>query len=461
MSSNQFPYPEDFDNAAWTKARLSATANALAAPDGQVTADKLQETGDTGTHGIYDGATFIVDLPYTFSVYARKEERTAIRLTMPDNRFPADVYANFNLASGIVNYASNCTASCTSVGNDWFRCAITATCTVSGAASPVIYLLEAVNTSASYAGVVDAGAYIWGAKIEQASSAEPYQPVSPYISWLDPTTPEELNSAGSGAYLYLGDNEIRAIKSAVKGVFTLVAAPVSASPAEWNSVIGLESDWATQLAAKADTTHTHDTEAIGIVALGDGSRATTQVTTDDSTKVATTAFTKLMIAEAGLGAAWTAVATLQAASSTSMTFTATSTYDHYRVLSKDLRVHGTYNLELDFGTNSSWAASGYAWAVVSAGMSATAANSNSDTEIEMDGTANFGGGATSLDMRLFWPAGSTEKAAIWRMTGPRYGAYVALCGGGKVAAGDYKRMRMAFAGTASFSGNLLFLGRKR
>lgn len=461
MSSNLFPYPEAFDDSAWTKARLSATANVLAAPNGLVVADKIRETADSGTHGIYDGATFVAGVAYCFSVYARKAERSAMRLTLPDNRFPADVYANFNLASGTVNFASNCTAICTSVGNDWFRCSISAIATVSGSASPVIYILEAVNTSASYAGVAGSGIYVWGAKIERSSAPTQYQPESGYVSWLDETTPEE-----NTAYLYLGDNEIRSLKSIIKTTFPNIGAPVSASPAEWNALDGLESDWATQLAAKADTIHDHDGEAIGVVTLGDGSRATTQPLGDDSTKVATTAFTRLGIAAAGLASSWEEVAVLDVASTTSLEFSATTAYDHYRVMSAGLRTHGNWNLEMQFGTAGGWITGEvYRWGVNYVPGTGSASSDTSDTSIELDATRNIAAGPLALDMQVYSRGAPAQDFATWKMAGISYGAPTVFVGGGSCyrGAAQKTRWRVNFAagGGASFSGRVVLLGRRK
>ena len=45
--TNLLTYSEQFDNAVWTKSNASITANAIIAPDGTLTADKLVEDGVT------------------------------------------------------------------------------------------------------------------------------------------------------------------------------------------------------------------------------------------------------------------------------------------------------------------------------------------------------------------------------------------------------------------------------
>ena len=77
--TNLVTYSEQFDNAYWTKDGATITANAITAPDGNLTADKLNETATTGAHRI-GRATFPSGTQRTFSVFAKKTERDFISL---------------------------------------------------------------------------------------------------------------------------------------------------------------------------------------------------------------------------------------------------------------------------------------------------------------------------------------------------------------------------------------------
>ncbi len=457
MSSNLFAYPEAFDNAAWTKNACTASANVIAAPNGFVVADKIKESTSTAvTHYVRDEINFVSGKSYTLSAYLKRSERNSARLALPTALFGGSpgTYANFDLTSGGLGAAYNCTSSIVNVGDDWYRCSIKATCITTGTDSGYIYVLAGVGVVGNYTGIPGYGIYAWGAKTEIGSLTQ-YQPASGYIGWLDETAPEE-----DTAYLYLGDNEIRSLKSFIKATFPNIDAPINASAAEWNALDGLEADWATQLAAKADTTHTHDGEAIGVVTLGDGSRATTQALGDDSTKVATTAFTKLGIAAAGLSSAWEEVAVLELASTTSVAFTATSVYDHYRILSEGMQSHGANNLEMVFGTAATWWTTGYTWGV-NLSFTSVAVTDDDDAELELDGTKNIQAGPFALDVHVSAKSGA-HRLAMWKIAAKSQGAPAVFLGGGGTPSPNLDRWRIGFpsGSGASLSGRMVLLGRR-
>ena len=67
-------YSQDFDNAAWSKARVTVSANATTAPDGTLTADKIVETTDSGAHYWRDFASAVAGERFFFSVFAKAAE---------------------------------------------------------------------------------------------------------------------------------------------------------------------------------------------------------------------------------------------------------------------------------------------------------------------------------------------------------------------------------------------------
>lgn len=194
---------QTFDVSPWTVANTSVTANATTAPDGTTTADRIFEDSANSAHAIYQ-ALGTTSGSCTFSVYAKADTRSWLNI----NAYVAGVRNNwFDLTNGVTGtVASGCTATITSVGNGWYRCAVTTT-----GGSPTYFecWLATGNNVTTYAGDGTSGLYLWGAQFEARSSATAYtatttQPITNYIPVLltaggnqprfdcNPTTGESL-----------------------------------------------------------------------------------------------------------------------------------------------------------------------------------------------------------------------------------------------------------------------------
>jgi hypothetical protein len=165
--TNLLTYSEQFDNAAWTKSGSTITANAVAAPDGTLTADALFETATTGQHSI-------VRLPgvgvatYTYSFFAKENGRTQVQIEQESGGT-----SRFTLTgNGTALALGSNTVSITAVGNGWYRC--TTTFTVTGGFGIYTHLYN--GTSTSYAGDITKGIFIWGAQLEAGAFATSYIP---------------------------------------------------------------------------------------------------------------------------------------------------------------------------------------------------------------------------------------------------------------------------------------------
>ena len=164
---NLFTYSEQFDNSNWTKTRATVTANATTAPDGTTTADSiLQASGQTS--GGYVGLNYTptVGVEYTLSVYAKANAKNFLIIFGNNRNW-------FNLSAGTIGtVAPDHTASMTDVGNGWYRCSVTYT-------PSVTFLAFYVGDSDNSTTVTDSGGiYLWGAQIEQRSSATAYTPTT-------------------------------------------------------------------------------------------------------------------------------------------------------------------------------------------------------------------------------------------------------------------------------------------
>jgi len=175
--TNLLTYSEQFDNAAWTKGLSSITTNAIAAPDGTLTADKLVEDTSNGSHLIRQSVTGLASgSTLTLSVYLKAAERTTAQIYFNDNASTGNrIQADFNLSSGTTSSATNfgtftgASSSITSVGNGWYRC------TISGVAVGVTAVgNRVIMSTANYTGDGTSGIYIWGAQLEVGGFATSY-----------------------------------------------------------------------------------------------------------------------------------------------------------------------------------------------------------------------------------------------------------------------------------------------
>jgi hypothetical protein len=155
------------ENAIWSKARGSVTANATAAPDGTTTADLWTEDTSNGTHDIRQGITTSSGGFYTFSIYAKANGRSVLDVYVGG----ANKSANFNLTTGLVTGGSAPIRKIENVGSDWYR--ISVGCLAASTTTTAIWILNNGSTQ-SYTGDGTSGMYFWGAQAEQSLVARDY-----------------------------------------------------------------------------------------------------------------------------------------------------------------------------------------------------------------------------------------------------------------------------------------------
>ena len=173
---NLLQYSEEFDQSSWSKGNASIIPNSEQDPSGSFSADKLvEDTQDPApnNHRIQQGFTSTSG-NYTFSVYAKQGERSSVRLGFFSSTDGAR-FAWFDLATGVKGTASpTITSSITDVGNGWYRCVISYSVSHTGSGINSNIMLGNPNETESYVGDGTSGLYLWGAQLEQSSTATPY-----------------------------------------------------------------------------------------------------------------------------------------------------------------------------------------------------------------------------------------------------------------------------------------------
>lgn len=200
-STNLLTYSEQFDNAAWVKINATISANAVAAPDGNLTADKIIEAAITNGHFMRQSFSFVSGVTYTYSIFVKASERSVFVVDLPSSAFTSATIW-FNLANGVVSKTAGASVAkdITPIGNGWYRISVTATCNSSSSTNIDLYLDNSPTGSTFYAGDGVSGAYVWGAQLEVGSTA------SSYIPTVASTVTRAADIVGNAAGTFVSNN---------------------------------------------------------------------------------------------------------------------------------------------------------------------------------------------------------------------------------------------------------------
>lgn len=178
---------QTFDNASWSKARSSVSADAAIAPDGTSTADKLVEDSTAAnSHNTTQVVTTTAHQTQylTASCYLKVGERTQCNITIqegsPFTRYAIGIFTlsgSGTVVSTLLNGGAVGTASIEQCANGWYLCSVSAL--IGGAAANVLLTVGIVSgSSLTYNGDGTSGLYIWGAQVELGSYATEYIPTT-------------------------------------------------------------------------------------------------------------------------------------------------------------------------------------------------------------------------------------------------------------------------------------------
>lgn len=184
---NLFSYSGTFDNAAWTKSRVTVTGG-YSDPFGGTNAYKLAEDSSSNSHQMTQTAGVGNSPAYILSFYAKAAERSWVATWV---NAAATCIAYFDLANGVVGSIGGTipptSTSITSVGSGWYRCVVNYQPAVS---VPGISIATSTGDGTIvYTGTTGSGIYVYGAQVERTLSTTPtaYYPTTSaaWIPWVE------------------------------------------------------------------------------------------------------------------------------------------------------------------------------------------------------------------------------------------------------------------------------------
>ena len=179
--TNLVTYSDQFDNAAWTKASCTVTANQIVSPSGELTGDLI-----TATSGIVNVSfNNTTTGPITMSVYLKPKTTSTFWIRL-FNLSSSQRGAWVNLNEETIGTVNGGSAILEVVGNGWYRFIYKCDNAVSGTS-----FLGVSSTDASPSNSSTAEFYMWGAQVEQGSFPTSYIP-----------TPATFTSRASTATYY-------------------------------------------------------------------------------------------------------------------------------------------------------------------------------------------------------------------------------------------------------------------
>lgn len=171
--TNVIDRSQEFDNAWWTKNKTTVTANAITAPDGTLTADKLVEDNTNGIHYIASASEGLTaNTVYTMSVFVKAGERSIFQISGAANAWGSYTVTTFNLSTKSVTSNGFTTAAIEELKDGWFRCWVSGTAAATVTSGQYFQLvLIASGTTQTYTGDGTSGMYFWGAQVESGGAA--------------------------------------------------------------------------------------------------------------------------------------------------------------------------------------------------------------------------------------------------------------------------------------------------
>jgi hypothetical protein len=167
----------EFTDASWAQTNVTAS-DGQAAPDGTTNADGIFETVTNNIHETRQSVSIAATATHTYSVFLKANGRNFVTVYVRETANSGATYVSVvvDLSDGSISGSPVGTATVTSVGNGWYRVAVSASIDA-GTRFAQIRLREDASTS-SYAGDITKGVLAWGAQLEVGAFPTSYIPTT-------------------------------------------------------------------------------------------------------------------------------------------------------------------------------------------------------------------------------------------------------------------------------------------
>lgn len=195
-STNLLLHSKDFAQTAWTKTAVTSSAvNTVTAPTNTLAAQKITPSATTSEHSVSQQviATAVIGQVYTFSVFAKADGYSWIRLQLEGATGTAWVF--INLSTGVIGTSSNVTVQpqVQKLPNGWVRCSVSKVAGVASSITAKCFVQSQDNQTQSWLADGSSGIDLYGAQGEAKSMM---------TSFISTTTAQQSRAAevitGSG-----------------------------------------------------------------------------------------------------------------------------------------------------------------------------------------------------------------------------------------------------------------------
>ena len=224
-TTNLLPRSEELGvSPPWFTNFVTIANNVIEAPNGTLTADKIEETSTANVSFYVNQQRTGANETMILSAFCKQAERSVARLGFL-NGTASSVAADFDLTTGnILSFAAggsdytNPSASTVAFNDGWYRCIFKVTKSNEDSVNnPFISPLPPLLS-----GVTGNGFYVWGAQLEQAEA------VGPYV----PTTTAPVSASPTASIVIQGDDILELIGARLAATSDFVRIKELATPAQ-------------------------------------------------------------------------------------------------------------------------------------------------------------------------------------------------------------------------------------